>query len=467
MSLTLRYATRSDIGLIRTGNEDAFYAGPRLLAVADGMGGHAAGEVASSVVIGTISQLDEDTPSRDLLNVLQAAVATANDHLRQMVAADSELEGMGTTLTAMLWSGGRLALAHVGDSRAYLLRDGIFHQLTKDHTLVQSLVDEGRLAPEDVGHHPQRSMLLRALDGRVAVEPDISVREAQLGDRYLLCSDGLSGVVSDETLAQTLRAREPQAAIDALVDLALRGGGPDNITCIVADVVEEGPAEAAVLGGAAAEHPQTTPAASADTPAGRAALAEGRRTPAAEVPSEGLTEFARAMTPPPPAFRWLKVLAGLAVLAVLVAGAYIGIRAYVRSQWYVGDDNGHVAIFRGVPGAIAGIHFHDVAGATDIAVDALPSLERGKVEAGLAAPSRDAALVVVDGLRAKMSPAPAPTPTPAATPAPPPTPTPTPTGPSTATATASRAASTRPASTRRASAVRASAVRAPTRKATP
>ncbi|MDQ1727036.1 MAG: family protein phosphatase [Frankiaceae bacterium] len=421
MSLTLRYATRSDIGLIRTGNEDAFYAGPRLLAVADGMGGHAAGEVASSVVISTIAALDEDTPSRDLHDVLQAAVATANGHLRQMVAADSELEGMGTTLTAMLWSGRRLALAHVGDSRAYLFRDGTLHQLTKDHTLVQSLVDEGRLSADEAGHHPQRSMLMRALDGRVDVEPDISVREAQLGDRYLLCSDGLSGVVSDETLAETLRARDPQAAVDALVDLALRGGGPDNITCIVADVVEEGPAEVPVIGGAAADQPQTT-AASAATPAGRAALAEGRRSSVAtEAPAAGLTDFARAMTPPP-AFRWLKVLAGLVVLALVITALYVGIRAYVRSQWYVGDDNGYVAVFRGVPGAIAGVHFHDVDSPTNISVSALPDLERDKVVAGLPAPNRSAAQTLAEGLRAKTTQAPTPsalaTPTPAVTPSP-------------------------------------------------
>ncbi|MDQ1715369.1 MAG: family protein phosphatase [Frankiaceae bacterium] len=426
MSLTLRYATRSDIGLIRTGNEDAFYAGPRLLAVADGMGGHAAGEVASAVVISTISALDEDTPSRDLLNVLQAAVATANDHLRQMVAADTELEGMGTTLTAMLWSGRRLALAHVGDSRAYLLREGALHQLTKDHTLVQSLVDEGRLSPEDAGHHPQRSMLMRALDGRLDVEPDISIREAQVGDRYLLCSDGLSGVVSDETIAHTMLDKDPQAAVDALVDLALRGGGPDNITCIVADVVDAGPAEAPVLGGAAAVLPQSTPP-SPETSAGRAALAEGRRSSVAtESPSAGLTDFARAMTPPP-RFGWVKYVVGAVVLVAIVVGAYVGIRAYVRSQWYVGNDDGLVAVFRGVPGAIAGVHFHDVDTRTDIPVDKLPDLERAKVEAGLSAPNRQAAEVVAEGLRARTSPTPTPTTvqSPTATPTPSLTPTPT------------------------------------------
>ena len=412
MTLSVRYATRSDVGLIRQGNEDALYAGPRLLAVADGMGGHAAGEVASSVVISTIATLDEDTPSRDLVDVLRAAVADANDQLRQMVSADSELEGMGTTLTAMLWSGRRLALAHVGDSRAYLLRDGTLRLLTKDHTLVQSLVDEGRLAAEDVSSHPQRSMLTRALDGRDGVEPDVSVREAQPGDRYLLCTDGLSGVVSEETMATTLREPDPQVAVDALVDLALRGGGPDNITCIVADVLDaSGPVAAPVMGGAAAD-PQTTSApatAAASTPAARAALIEGRRTVGGtEQPAPELTNLARAMTPPP-AFRWWKLVAGLVIVGLLAAGAYVGIRTYVNSQWYVGEEDGNVAVFRGVPGAVAGLHLNTLVQTSEIPVESLPELERDTVRKGLSARDQADAQQRMADLASRMSPAPTPT----------------------------------------------------------
>ena len=156
MTLALRYAIRSDVGLLREGNEDAAYAGPRLLAVADGMGGHAAGEVASAAAISALASLDDDVPGNDLLDALADAVADANHTLHDMVVADSVLEGMGTTLTAMLWSGSRVALVHIGDSRAYLLRDGEFHQITHDHTLVQTLVDEGRISPDDVATHPQR-----------------------------------------------------------------------------------------------------------------------------------------------------------------------------------------------------------------------------------------------------------------------------------------------------------------------
>ncbi len=146
---------------------------------------------------------------------------------------------MGTTLTALLWSDGHAAVCHIGDSRGYLLREGELYQITHDHTLVQSLVDEGRISVDDVATHPQRSLLLRALDGRSSAEPDLSVHDSLVGDRYLLCSDGLSGVVSDEMLRDTLASVEdPDAATRQLIELAINGGGPDNITCIVADVVD-------------------------------------------------------------------------------------------------------------------------------------------------------------------------------------------------------------------------------------
>ena len=239
MTLVLRYAVRSDVGLLREGNEDSAYAGPRLLAVADGMGGHAAGEVASSLTIASMAELDSDQPGGDMLNELASAVTAANARLQEKILANPAVEGMGTTLTALLWSDGHAAVCHIGDSRGYLLREGELYQITHDHTLVQSLVDEGRISADDVSTHPQRSLLLRALDGRSAAEPDLSVHQGQLGDRYLLCSDGLSGVVSDETLRDTLSAIEdPDGATRQLIELAIQGGGPDNITCIVADVVD-------------------------------------------------------------------------------------------------------------------------------------------------------------------------------------------------------------------------------------
>ncbi|RGA01052.1 Stp1/IreP family PP2C-type Ser/Thr phosphatase, partial [Microbispora triticiradicis] len=273
MTIALRYAARSDVGLLREGNEDSAYASGRLLAVADGMGGHAHGEVASSVAIAAMSSLDRDASGGDLLGAIEAAVRDANHQLHAMVARDPSLKGMGTTLTAMLWSGPRFALVHVGDSRAYLLRNGELYQITHDHTLVQSLVDDGRITQEEAANHPQRSILLRALDGSGEVDPDLQDREAQVGDRYLLCSDGLSTVVSAETLHLTLTTiDDPEDVVRQLIDLANRGGGPDNITCVVADVIEVDdvqppPLAAAVVGAAGSGRGRST--APPDTPAGR------------------------------------------------------------------------------------------------------------------------------------------------------------------------------------------------------
>jgi protein phosphatase len=274
MTLALRYAVRSDVGLLREGNEDSAYAGPCLLAIADGMGGHAAGEVASAVAISALAALDHE-PTGDLLDPLAEAVAEANITLHEMSVADPSVEGMGTTLTAMLWQGSHVALCHIGDSRAYMLRDGELFQITRDHTLVQSLVDEGRLTPQAAASHPQRSLLLRALDGRTEADPDLSIREARFGDRYLLCSDGLSDVVTDQTLHKTLQTvTDPDDAVMQLIELAIRSGGPDNITCIVADVVDTvtgpvPPSRAPVVVGAAS-NTDGRPPLRTDSPASRA-----------------------------------------------------------------------------------------------------------------------------------------------------------------------------------------------------
>ena len=235
MTLVLRYAARSDRGLVRANNEDSVYAGARLLALADGMGGHAAGEVASQLVIAALAHLDDDEPGGDLLSKLDAAVREGNSAIAAHVEADPELEGMGTTLTAILFAGNRLGLVHIGDSRGYLLRDGELAQITKDDTFVQTLVDEGRITLEEAHSHPQRSLIMRALTGH-EVEPTLIMREARAGDRYLLCSDGLSDPVSHETILEALQISDVAESADRLIELALRGGGPDNVTVVVAQV---------------------------------------------------------------------------------------------------------------------------------------------------------------------------------------------------------------------------------------
>ncbi|WP_405083977.1 PP2C family protein-serine/threonine phosphatase [Microbispora sp. NBC_01389] len=231
------------MGRSRANNEDSVHAGERLLAIADGMGGHGHGEVASAAVISELARLEDDPAPGDPVAALADAVREAGQRLGDLAAQDPALERMGTTVTAMLWDGeGRFALAHVGDSRAYMLRDGALYQITRDHTLVQSLVDDGRMSPDQAARHPRRSLLLRALETSGLAEPDLSLREAYPGDRYLLCSDGLTAVLEAEALHTVLSTvADPREAVARLIELANEGGGPDNISCVVADVE---PAEA-------------------------------------------------------------------------------------------------------------------------------------------------------------------------------------------------------------------------------
>lgn len=235
--LKLDFAVASDRGLVRANNEDSAYAGPFMLALADGMGGHAAGEIASQLMINHLRTLDTYPGDNDMLALMGMVADEANAAIAEGIREDATRDGMGTTLTAMMFNGRELALCHVGDSRGYMLRDGNLTQLTVDDTFVQSLVAEGKLDPEDVSTHPQRSLILKAYTGH-PVEPTLLTFDARVGDRVLLCSDGLSDPVTHSTIEETLRLGTPEEATQRLVDLALRSGGPDNVTVVVADVVE-------------------------------------------------------------------------------------------------------------------------------------------------------------------------------------------------------------------------------------
>lgn len=237
MDRSLRYAARSTRGFRRGNNEDAAFAGARLLALADGMGGHAAGEVASSVVIAELATLNDTDPPRDIRRELREAVVMANEAIRRRIADEPSIEGMGTTLTAIRFDHDRIGLAHVGDSRAYLLRGGELTQLTKDDTFVQSLVDEGRLTSEEAATHPRRSMVLKAMTGS-NIDPYVDVLETEIGDRYLICSDGLTDFVPLSQIEDALQERHPRRAVDRLLQLAMHADSRDNVTVIVADVVE-------------------------------------------------------------------------------------------------------------------------------------------------------------------------------------------------------------------------------------
>jgi len=414
MTLALRYAVRSDVGLLREGNEDSAYAGPHLLAVADGMGGYEAGEVASAAVISTVAPLDRRVmPESELTDALSAAVATAKQTLRRIVESDPAVGSMGTTLTAMLWAGGAAAICHIGDSRAYLLRDGDLYQITRDHTFVQALIDQGRIRPEEAATHPQRSLLLRALDGRTDADPDLSMLEARVGDRYLICSDGLPVAVSDDLILQALAdIAEPNDAVLKLIDLAIAGGAPDNVTCIVADVVDTDnpdavPTRAPIVAGAAAaaaevHDTRTRPFArpEIDDPGvtqfgmvpGAAAASGGSTSERHRATVPGRRHSRHAAGTPPvddadeengnggparaPRRRWPVMTLILVLFVLVVGGGIFALYQYARSQYYVGTSNGKVVIFRGLNDSVLGHSLSSVFDSSGIPVSGVPKSDQ-------------------------------------------------------------------------------------------
>ncbi|NEE00164.1 PP2C family protein-serine/threonine phosphatase [Phytoactinopolyspora halotolerans] len=240
----VRYVARSDVGLGREGNEDAGIAAPYVLAVADGMGGHAAGEVASQAAVYAIAQSAPAIVDASPLDAMMSMLSAANEQIGRMAAEKPEQEGMGTTATVVLTGGSRLprghiALGHIGDSRGYLLSGGELRQITNDHTFVQTLVDDAQITPSEARTHPARSVVTKVLQGQHPVEPDLAMVEVDPGDRILLCSDGLTDVVTDDVIEWTLATiSETEAAADELIRLGLHGGAPDNVTVILADVVD-------------------------------------------------------------------------------------------------------------------------------------------------------------------------------------------------------------------------------------
>src|SRR3954451_11025195 len=231
-----RYAALSDVGRVRKDNQDSGFASPHLLVIADGVGGAARGDVASSPAVQAIRRLDEPPPE-DMLEALAGAIHRAHDRIAELVEQDPALDGTSTTVTAALFDGSRIGVAHIGDSRGYLLRDHTLSQLTKDHTFVQSLIDEGRITEEESRTHPHRNLILRAVDGVHETDPDLFYIELAPGDRLLLCSDGASGVLDHARLTDILSTGSVDYAVVELIRASLEAGSSDNITCVVADVL--------------------------------------------------------------------------------------------------------------------------------------------------------------------------------------------------------------------------------------
>jgi protein phosphatase len=410
--LHLRFAALSDVGRIRRDNQDSGYAGPHLLVIADGVGGAARGDIASSAAIDAIRKLDTtltgDAPS-DALGALSGTIHLAHDRLAEIVEAHPELEGTSTTVTAVVFDGSELQVGHVGDSRGYLLRDGELAGLTTDHTLVQSLVDEGRITAEEARVHPHRNLILKAVDGVHDPEPDLFSVPVVPGDRILLCSDGCSGVLDAEQLAALLGTGDLDDAAAGLVRSALEAGSSDNVTVVLAEVQEEPFSGPAAVVGAAESAPHRR--------LGNDATGNITQDDLADLQDDGPDpEELRYAPRAPRRFAWPRRLAVLAVLLLLVGLGAGALYSWSQGQYYVSDQAGDVVIFKGVKAQLPGVDTHHVAERTGLSLSDLESYDAGRVRSGIsAADLADARRIVAD---LKVS-CPEPTPTPTPSPAPP------------------------------------------------
>jgi PPM family protein phosphatase len=381
--VNVRVGAATDIGLVREGNEDSYLVEDPLFVVADGMGGHRGGEVASRLAIQTIEGM-----FRRGEGALSEQVQQANRAVFERSSADRSVAGMGTTLTAALVEGDRARLAHVGDSRAYLLRDGELRMLTEDHTLVQEMVQQGEITPAEAERHPQRSVVTRALGIDASVPVDEVIVDLRPGDRLLICSDGLTGMVGDAAIADVLRREaDPQRAAEALVKAANRGGGVDNTTVIVIAVGDGGASASRTVAS------RDTAVASRDTAV--APTSSGEKTPAS---GPRASRRARPRRP------WRRVALVGAVAAVVVVLGLVGLRRYLDTQWYVGVANGHVAIYQGIPADVVGFDLHHVVLETTIpSADAERLAIYRTLPDGITAEDRANAEQIVDQIRADVA----------------------------------------------------------------
>lgn len=414
MSLHLRYLAHSEIGLVRKNNQDSGYVSPNMLIIADGMGGAAAGDLASALTVSVIQKIDKKIEGEEMLSALAAAVDQANEKIADLVAHDPPLDGMGTTMSGAMFDGEQLGVVHVGDSRAYLYREDELRRLTHDHSWVQSLVDEGKISEEEAAYHPHRSLIMKVLNGQPDLDPDTSLVPVSEGDRLLFCSDGLCGFVDDSVIAETLALSDPAQALEVLISAAHAEGGIDNITIIVADVVadsDEASTDAQVLGAAVDREIPTIPArGSADSrPASATSADEYEDTenlidPEARtntvVPAPVDDEEGRYAPHEPPRRGWLRgVITGALVLLVL-AGLVGGAFAWTRSQYYVGAQSDTVAIYRGVPQQVGPVALSELFEPQDIKLDDLPRSYADRVRGNITdVNGLDEARTVVDTLR--------------------------------------------------------------------
>ena len=363
-------AANSHVGVVRKGNEDAGLASRRLLAVADGMGGHAAGEVASSAVIRTLEDGLASMPSEmaAVEKWLLEAVNDAHGFVGDLIAHDADRRGMGTTFSALAVSEDGIVIGHIGDSRIYRLRDGVLKQLTTDHTYVQMLVDRGEITPDEAAIHPRRNLMLRAIDGLNDVVIDITKIDVESGDRFLLCSDGLSGVISNDVIREVLSRPDLTLAVSSLIELTLAAGAPDNVTVVVGEYQHEAADFAGFVVGSALEETQTLEEQAESAP-------RSHRT------------------------GWL---IGLAVALAIGVGLFT-LSAWIDKQWYVGTNGTYVTIYNGVPQKVGPLSLSESVKVSTIPMTALSEVDRATVENGVAVASLNEGIDLLDVLYERSS----------------------------------------------------------------
>lgn len=421
-TLRLRYAALSDVGRVRKDNQDSGFAGEHLLVVADGVGGAARGDIASATAVQILRRLD-DQPGElsdgqagdgqtadDLLQALAGAIHRAHDRIAELVDEDPELEGTSTTVTAALFDGRRVGIGHIGDSRGYLLRNGELSQLTKDHTFVQSLIDEGRITEEESRSHPHRNLILRAVDGVHETDPDLFVIELQPGDRLLLCSDGCSGVLDDQRLADILGTGTADYAVVELVRASLEAGSSDNITCVVADVVDAAVEDDAdtfaaattgpMLVGAAADQPRKAGTGSKSLFRGHRGGDTGELEPVpGEVDGKDVDpEDLRYAPRPPRRFTWLRRIVLLVAVVGLLVLAAMAAYSWTQDRYYVATNGDHVAIYNGVQANVPGLELSRLHETSDITLAALPDYRADQVREGISADNLADARDIVENI---------------------------------------------------------------------
>jgi protein phosphatase len=370
MSYAFRFVIQSNIGVIRKANEDCGLASAKVIAVADGMGGHAAGEVASSTVIQTFKDQLESLPtsSEDFQSWLVSTTNYAHSAIGDLVAADHKKRGMGTTLSAIAVIEDKIGVGHIGDSRIYQLRNHEFKQISIDHTYVQSLVDSGEITQAEAAHHPRRNLLIRAIDGIHDVTMDIDLLEISIGDRYLLCSDGLTGVVSDQTISEQLAKPDLTTAVSQLIEFALAAGAPDNVTIAACEIIGE----------------------DEKLNSGIEPILVGAFEVAEPIVSEIKPDRSR-LTP--------KVL--VAAL-ILFAGLFVA-NTWLNSQWYVGTESGNVAIFQGIDQQIGPISFSKLNTRTELPTSTLTPNDLAAIENGVSTQDLSAGLIIVQDIWSRSS----------------------------------------------------------------